>query len=303
MRIVEFPRYESFAQSFLASIPYSESIGFIARVDPTNEEDIDYPFYVTAHEVAHQWWGHQAVGANVQGASMISESLAEYTAMMVMKLEFGPEKMRRFLKYDMDKYLAGRSSEKKKELPLVRVENQQYIHYEKGSVVFYCLQDYIGERNVNRALRDYLKQVAFQEPPYTTALELEASLRQVTPPEYSYLIDDMLDSITLYENRALSATYRELSQGKYEVKLKVAARKLKADELGQEKEVPLADWIDIGVFDEADKPLYMTRHKIVQKETEFTLVVDRVPKKAGIDPWNKLVDRTPDDNVTTVSKL
>jgi len=303
VRIVEFPRYESFAQSFLASIPYSESIGFIARVDPTNEEDIDYPFYVTAHEVAHQWWGHQAVGANVQGASMISESLAEYTAMMVMKLEFGPEKMRRFLKYDMDKYLAGRSSEKKKELPLVRVENQQYIHYEKGSVVFYCLQDYIGERNVNRALRDYLKQVAFQEPPYTTALELEASLRQVTPPEYSYLIDDMLDSITLYENRALSATYRELSQGKYEVKLKVAARKLKADELGQEKEVPLADWIDIGVFDEADKPLYMTRHKIVQKETEFTLVVDRVPKKAGIDPWNKLVDRAPDDNVTTVSKL
>ncbi len=303
VRIAEFPRYEMFAQAFLASIPYSESIGFIARVDPANEEDIDYPFYVTAHEVAHQWWGHQVVGANVQGATMIGESLAEYTAMMVMKHEFGPEKMRRFLKYDMDKYLSGRGAEKKKELPLVRVENQQYIHYQKGSVVFYALQDYVGEDKVNRALRDYLKQVAYQEPPYTTALELEARLRQVTPPEYSYLIDDMFDSITLYENRALSATYRKLSNGKYEVKLKVAARKLKADELGEEREAPLADWIDIGVFDDADKPLYMVRHKIEKNETEFTLVVDRVPKKAGIDPWNKLVDRAPDDNTISVSKL
>ena len=172
VRIVEFPRYATFAQSFPASIPYSEAIGFIARVDPKSEEDINYPYYVTAHEVAHQWWAHQVIGGNVQGATLMSESLAQYTAMMVMKHEVGPEQMRRFLKYEMDRYLIGRSVERKKELPLERVENQGYIHYNKASVVFYALQDYAGEENVNRALHDYVQAVAYQDPPYTNAVEL-----------------------------------------------------------------------------------------------------------------------------------
>jgi ABC-2 type transport system permease protein len=300
VRILEFPRYSAFAQSFLASIPFSEAIGFIARVDPTNEKDIDYPYYVTAHEVAHQWWGHQVVGANVQGAATVSESLAQYTALMVMKKEFGPARMRRFLKYEMDIYLSGRSSETKKEMPLLRSEGQGYVHYNKGSVVFYALQDYIGEDKINQALRSYLEKVAYQEPPYTTTRDLEAELRRVTPPQYQYLIDDMFDSITLYENKAESATYREVAKGKYEVKLKVSARKFKADNLGAEKEVPLADWVDIGILDAKGNPLYLAKHKIERAQTGFTLMVDGLPAKAGIDPWNELVDRNPDDNMIAV---
>ncbi|HML17671.1 MAG TPA: M1 family aminopeptidase [Bryobacteraceae bacterium] len=302
LRIVEFPRYASFAQSFPASIPYSESIGFIARVDPKNDEDVNYPFYVTAHEVAHQWWAHQVIGANVQGSTLMSESLAQYTAMMVMKHEVGADQMRRFLKYEMDRYLIGRAIERKKELPLERVENQGYIHYNKASVVFYALQDYAGEENVNRALHDYVQAVAFQNPPYTISTELIDRLRKIVPPQYAYIIPDMFESITLYENRAIAATYRPISGGKYEVKLKVESRKVKSGELGEEKEVPLADWIDIGVLDSKGKPLYMEKHKIERRETEFTIIVDGVPAKAGIDPWNKLVDRKPDDNVIAVTK-
>ncbi|MEJ7804985.1 MAG: M1 family aminopeptidase, partial [Telluria sp.] len=77
VRILEFPNYQAFAQSFANTIPYSESVGFIA--DLRNKDDIDYVFYVTAHELAHQWWGHQVMGADVQGASMLVESLAEYS--------------------------------------------------------------------------------------------------------------------------------------------------------------------------------------------------------------------------------
>ena len=109
LRIVEFPRYAAFAQSFPNTIPFSESVGFIARVDDKNPKDIDYPFYVTAHEVAHQWWGHQLVGANTRGSTVLSETLAEYSALMVMKKAVGPGKMRRFLRYDLDHYLMGRA--------------------------------------------------------------------------------------------------------------------------------------------------------------------------------------------------
>jgi ABC-2 type transport system permease protein len=302
VRILEFPRYERFAQSFPNTIPFSEAIGFIAKVDPASEKDVDYPYYVTAHEVAHQWWAHQVVGGYVQGATMLSETLAQYSALMVMKQKYGADKMKRFLKYELDNYLLGRALERKKELPLYRVENQGYIHYRKGSVVMYALQDYIGEDKVNQALAAYRAKVAFQNPPYTNTPELIGYLRQVTPPQLQYVIDDMIESITLFENRAVEATYRKLPDGKFEVKLKVAAKKMKADERGAETEVALADWIDIGVLDEAGKPLYLEKKKIDKAEMEFDIVVDRLPAKAGIDPFNKLIDRRPDDNVIDVSR-
>ena len=66
---------------------------------------------------------------------MLVETLAQYSALMVMKQKYGEAKMERFLQYELDRYLLGRSTEQKKELPLSRVENQPYIHYRKGSLV------------------------------------------------------------------------------------------------------------------------------------------------------------------------
>jgi ABC-2 type transport system permease protein len=299
-RIIEFPRYDRFAQSFPNTIPYSESIGFIARVREDNKDDIDYPYYVTAHELAHQWWAYQVVPGNVQGATMLTETLAQYSALMVMKHKYGEEKMQKFLQYEMDRYLIGRSTEQKKELPLARVENQDYIHYRKGSVVMYALQDYIGEDNLNRAIRAFRDEHAFKGPPYANSAQLIAHIRAVTPPQYQYVIDDMFDTITLYDNHATSATAKALPDGRYEVTLKVAAKKFRADELGKEAEIPLADWIDIGVLDADNKPLFLEKKKIERAETEFTVIVDRKPARAGIDPYNKLIDRRPKDNTVAV---
>jgi hypothetical protein len=299
-RIIEFPRYQAFAQSFPNTIPYSEGIGFIARVREDNKDDIDYPYYVTAHELAHQWWGHQVVAADVQGGTMLIETLAQYSALMVMKHKYGEEKMQKFLQYEMDRYLLGRSTEEKKELPLSRVEDQPYIHYRKGSVVMYALQDYIGEENLNRAIRSFLEEHRFMGPPYPNTTQLLKHIREVTPPQYQYVIDDMFDSIVLYDNRAKTATAKALPDGRYEVTLKVIANKRKADELGKETEVPLADWIDIGVLDADNKPLFLEKRKLDREETGFTVIVDRKPVRAGIDPYNKLIDRRPKDNTIAV---
>jgi hypothetical protein len=300
VRILEFPRYQTYAQSFPNTIPYSESIGFIAKVDPTDPKDIDYPYYVTAHEVAHQWWAHQVIGGNVQGATMLSETLAQYSALMVMKKTFGPEKMKRFLAYELDRYLRARGMEKKKEVPLVRVENQPYIHYQKGSLVMYALQDVLGEETVNRALASFLADNKQKEPPYPTALELLAYLKRAAAPHQQSLIEDLFEHITLYDNRALSAHYHEIQQDgkqRYAVQVKVSARKLRADAEGKEREMPLADWIDIGALDDQGDPIFVEKRKITAHETELSLVLDRPPAQVGIDPLNKLIDRKPDDNL------
>ena len=301
-RIIEFPRYQEFAQAFPNTIPYSEALGFIARVDPSDEKDIDYPYYITAHEAAHQWWAYQVIGGNVQGATMLSESLAQYSALMVMKQKFGEAKMQKFLAYELDGYLKGRAFEQKKEVPLGRVENQQYIHYQKGSLVMYALQDYIGEDNLNRAIKAFRDETAYKGPPYPNANMLIQRIREVTPPHLQYVIDDLFESIIVYDNRATKATYKQLPNGKFEVTVAVMAKKRKSDELGKETDVLLNDWIDIGVLDEKGVPLFIEKRKIEEEETVFVLTVDRKPAKAGIDPLNKLIDRRPKDNVIGVEK-
>ena len=299
-RIIEFPRYQSFAQSFPNTIPYSEAIGFIARVRPNDPKDIDYPYYVTAHEAAHQWWGHQVCEADVQGGSMIVETLAQYSALMVMKHKYGEGKMRKFLNYELERYLTGRAFEQKKELPLGRVENQGYIHYSKGSLVMYALQDYIGEDKVNQALRTFRDANAFVGPPYPIATHLIAALRGVTPPEMQYLIDDMFERIILYDNRATSARAKKLPDGRFEVTIKVQAKKLRADELGKEEPVALADLIDVGLVDEKGDAIALERKRLTQELSEFTIVASKKPVNAGIDPLNKLIDRRPRDNLVNV---
>jgi ABC-2 type transport system permease protein len=300
VRVVEFPRYAEFAQSFPNTIPYSEGIGFIARVDDKNPKDIDYPFYVTAHEVAHQWWGHQLVPSNTRGATVLSETLSEYSALMVMKRIVGPDKMRRFLRYDLDRYLLGRAIETKKELPLAQNENQDYIHYRKGSLAMYLLQDIVGEDKVNAALHGLLAQYAFHGAPYPNVTVLTDALRRITPPDQAYLIDDLFEAIVLYDSRALAATAKRRADGKYEVKLSASVSKMRAGELGAEQEVPVRDLVDIGVDDRDGNPLLRQRVLVDRKNMDFTVVVRGKPAKAGIDPDNKLIDRKPSDNMVVV---
>jgi ABC-type transport system involved in multi-copper enzyme maturation permease subunit len=302
-RILEFPRYAVFAQAFPNTIPYSEAIGFIARVREDDKDDVDYPYYVTAHEAAHQWWAHQVIGGDVQGATLLSETLAQYSALMVMKRKYGEAKMQKFLAYELDRYLVGRAGEQKRELPLGRVENQSYVHYRKGSLVMYALADYIGEDAVNRALHAFRDRWAFKGPPYPNAVALIDDLRAVTPPKYRYVIDDWFESITLYDNRATRARAKALPDGRYEVTVDVVARKRKSDDLGKETDAPLDDWIDIGVLDASGTPHYLEKQHVTTENATFTAVVTGKPARAGIDPLNLLIDRRPKDNTVAVEEV
>jgi ABC-2 type transport system permease protein len=302
LRIIEFPGYGTFAESFANTIPYSESIGFITKVSDKSGE-VNIPFYVTAHETGHQWWGHQVMSAYVQGATSIDETMAQYTALMVMKHRFGADAMKKFLRLELDQYLAGRGQEHNEENPLYTVDpNQGYIHYRKGSLVMYRLQDDIGENNVNAGIREFLKTFAFKDAPYPVSLQLEGDFQQFTPPQSQYLFEDLFRTITLYDIRALSADYIPQPDGKYQVHLTVEAKKIRADGRGQEHSIPINDSIDIGVLDANGKFLYLQKQKIDQEKSEYTISVDKLPAKAGIDPLGKLITRDPDDSMMAVKK-
>ncbi|MTI89557.1 MAG: peptidase M1 [Balneolaceae bacterium] len=311
LRIMEFPRYRTFAQSFASTIPFSEAIGFMMDID--DEKDVDMAFAITAHEVAHQWWGHQVNPANVQGRSMISESLAQYSALMVLKKEFSDEKAHQFVQREMRRYLRGRSDEEQQEMPLALVESgQDYIHYGKGAVNMYALQDYISEDSVNLALKRFLRDwnnidglIKLRTDRYATTNDLIGYFREVTPDSLQYVLEDLFETITLHDIQAVSGSYESTASQQFEVNLEVDVTKLRLNKSGIEDTVEVHDWIDIGVYAEdkngSQELIYLKKHKITEPLTNIEITVDRRPTKAGIDPLHKLIDREPDDNVIGLS--
>lgn len=308
-RILEFPRYRSFAQSFPNTVPYAE-FGFIEKLkDP--KKDIDFTYFVTAHELAHQWWAHQLIGGHVAGSNMMSEALAEYSALRVMGHKYGDDNMRKFLSHELDGYLRGRSGETRKEPPLGQVQRESYVWYQKGSLVMYALSDYIGEDKVNLALHNFLMAKRYanandsQSEPYPDTLGLEAALREQTPADLQYFIDDSFEKITLYDNKAIEAKTEKMPDGKYKTTLTVQGGKKYADGNGVETNAPINDLIDVGVYNggkDQEHFLSVRKERITGGRQTFTFITTELPTRAGIDPYAKLIDRQLDDNVVDVVK-
>ncbi|CAM1343355.1 ABC transporter permease/M1 family aminopeptidase [Tenacibaculum amylolyticum] len=200
LRIMEFPRYAKFAQSFPGTIPFSESIGFVLDVD--DKKDVDMAFYVTAHEIAHQWFGMQVEAANVKGRHFILETLSQYAAMMVLKQEYSEDKLLQFIEIQKEDYKEGKDREAANEPSLALVENQDYVYYAKGSINMYQFQKKIGEENVNKALKSFLEdwntingKLKMTTNRYATSQDLLGYFRQVTPDSLQYIISDLFEKV------------------------------------------------------------------------------------------------------------
>lgn len=203
-------------------------------------------------------------------------------------------------------------------------DGQGYIRYQKGSLVFYALSDYIGESALNGALKTYVEKVKFQEPPYTTSEDLVNHIKAVTPDSLRYIIKDMFETITLYKNSVSNVTSTELANGKYQVDIEFIVSKYRNNDQGKRYygdkvgdtltytsknliqpilSVPLADYIDIGIFTEEEVDgkkkevvLYLQKHKITSIHNTISIVVDKKPTEVGVDPYNKLIDTSSEDN-------
>jgi hypothetical protein len=308
-RIVEFPGYAAFAQAFAGTMPYSENIGFLG--DFRNSANIDYATYVAAHELGHQYWAHQLIPADRQGGTLMSETLAQYSALMVMKHRYGEDKIRRFLQYELDSYLRARGSERLEEQPLMRVENQGYIHYRKGAVALYLLQDRLGEDRVNAMLRSILARYRFKGAPFASSTDLVTGFHALARnPEERQLVSDTLERITIYDFKAQHAVVRHLPNGQWQTTLTVRADKAYADGQGRETPASLHQSVDIGLFTArpgkaefgARNVLLRQRYAVTGGVQTFTLVTAAKPAFAGIDPYNMFIDRNSDDNIAAVTQ-
>lgn len=309
-RMIEFPAIATFAQSFANTIAYSENIGFLqdTKAILADPSKIDMVTYVTAHEIAHQWWAHQVLGADVQGSTMLSESFASYSSLLVMEEIYGAEQVRRFLNQERDTYLQGRLQENVEELPLYRVENQPYIHYRKGAMVLYRLKTEVGAAVVNGAMKTMIERYKYAATPYPRSTDFMKILREAAGPQHDALITDLFEKITLYELKAATPKATKRADGKFDVTFDVEAKKLYADGQGKETEAPLAENVAVGVFTTDPTEPDFKREAVIAYELRalktgkqtVTFTVDKEPKFVAVDPYSIWVDRDDKDNVVAV---
>jgi ABC-type transport system involved in multi-copper enzyme maturation permease subunit len=298
LRIVEVP-YVGFAQSFPALIPFSENVGFIAKVNPKDETAVDYPYQITSHEIGHQWWAHTVIGANVQGATLFSECFTEYSSMMVLKEKYGAERLRRYLQYVHDNYLSGRSGETKEEQALYLNENQPYLNYSKGTLVMYALQDYIGEKAVNAAIGAFCRDFAYKSNPFPLSTNTLPYLRNAAPDSLNYLITDLFETITLYDNKIISTKQSYDKQAKvYRTEITFSTDKARYDGRGNKSPIPVADYLDIAIYDAKEaKRLAGSTLRVTGGEQSISIASKEKPGKVILDPFFKLIDTNRNDNM------
>jgi ABC-2 type transport system permease protein len=272
-----------------------ENRGFL--IDARAPNRLDLVYRRVAHEVAHQWWGYTLVPADAPGAALLTESLTKYSELLALEKAYGREPVRQSLTYELDLYLSGRTSEPGTEPPLLRVDDQSYLYYRKGALVLYALKDLIGENAVNGALRNLLHEKGGPHGRPTSA-DLLRHLHAVARPAQHALIDEWLNDVVFYDFSVDSARARPLANGKYEVTMRVTAAKHRANE----QALPLRESIDIGLFSADDKTLYLKKHELHDGAQDITVVVDKEPLFATVDPYVCRIDRNRFDNSRRVER-
>lgn len=288
LRIVEVPsvftRFAGFAEPGLIFL--GETRGFLT--DARNAEHLDLVYRRVAHEVAHQWWGHNLIAKPGPGATVIVETLTKYVETMALEKAYGREQVRRLLTYELDLYLSGRTGQFGAEPPLAKSDRQSYLYYRKGALVMYALKDLLSEANVNLALRNLLRERGGANGDATT-VDLLRHLNAVATPEQRVAIHRWMNEVVLYDFRMASAQSRKLPDGRYEVQLVIDA------------DMPAPEEIEIGVFDADSAPLHLAKNRLHKGTQNLTFIVDREPESAAVDPYILRIDSNRFDNLTEIS--
>jgi hypothetical protein len=291
MRLTAYPGTIMYTEAFALASPRQD------------QRQLDLPFAVVAHEVAHQWWGHQLVPADVEGAPVLTESLAWYSAMMVVEETQGREQLSRLLHMMRREYLTPRESAG---VPLLRATDHFGV-YRKGPFAMYALREYLGKDSVNSALRKLFRQYGSGKPPLPVSLDLYRELQAVAPDSLRNLLHDLFAANTFWELKASTARAVPAGAGAWQVTLTIKAQKVTVDSLGTETPVPMHDLVEVGLYaagpeGELGKPLYLRWHQIHAGTQTLTVRVPARPASAGIDPRRLLIDRNVDDNLVEVSQ-
>jgi ABC-2 type transport system permease protein len=298
LTVVERPGNGTGMHADASMITHAE--GFTQWKPVTDSTSHDHPFAIVTHETAHQWTIPYAF---VEGAPVMSESLAWYYGMKAVENARGTEALYGLFKFmwQLHPYSPIHRGE-----PLLRGLDP-YMSYRKGPFALYALSEYVGDQQVNMALRRLLDNHRRPNAPLATTVDLYRELKKAAPDSLHYLLHDLFEVNTYWKFEIDKALTTRNSDGSWLVSLEVQAEKFVVDSAGVKHEAPLNEWIDVGVFaklDGKESPIYLKKHKIVSGAQSVQFVVPREPSRAGVDPFHVLDwEQRTDRNLRSVTRI
>jgi len=316
LRLLEAPRVLGLTGYALPQVMLiSEHGGF--RDDLTNNSNphlntnsnqrssFDQVYRRTAHEVAHQWWGHGLNGADQEGGSILVETLAKYTELVLLEQKYGREYVRKLLKHEHQRYFFGRARSSENELPLYRAAANHLI-YSKGAIAMYALKEALGEESINKALRLLINKHSYPKPPATT-LDLIAALKMFSPHAQETLVDLWFKNIEIDDLSIASASYQKLGDASYQVDVCLKIEQINESKLDVPKPTANKTPVWLGVLtshpdelvtkDSDNEVIKLEQVNITNQEECLSWTVEEQPSHVAIDPFYNRLDQNRDNNV------
>jgi hypothetical protein len=194
LRIVQTPSYGAVdiaAQAYAGTVPFYEDGGWLQIIDPSNKSD--ELSQITAHEVAHMWWGHQIVPSMHPGALVLTEGLAEMTSWIALAKLFPQEAVRAHLVPAKSTYEFYRGKETTGEPTLSNMETQRYLAYGKAPIALFTMREAMGPTSFDAALGSFFMRYTSADRPYPTIEDLLDTLKSAAGPELHLLIEQLFD--------------------------------------------------------------------------------------------------------------
>jgi ABC-2 type transport system permease protein len=165
LRVTQFPALAGYAQGFPGNISFSEGIGFMSLPvqsgdddDDSDEGELDVAFYIVAHESGHQWWGNIVTPGKGPGGNIISEGLAEFSALMLLHHERGEKQAATLRRRWEAQYVQGRSADN--ERAINRIDGSrpgdQVVTYQRAGWAFWMLRSVMGEAAMLAGMQDFV---------------------------------------------------------------------------------------------------------------------------------------------------
>jgi ABC-2 type transport system permease protein len=313
LRLVEVPRILRMTGYALPQVLLiGEHGGFRDDLSeqPNEHANFDQVYRRTAHEVAHQWWGHGLNGADQEGGSVLVETLAKYTELMLLEHKYGKEYVRRLLKHEHQRYFTSRARSTENEVPLYRAD-ANYLIYSKGAIAMYALKEAMGEQVINSALRQLIDKYSYPKPPATT-LDLIAALQAFAQPEQLQLIEQWFKEIVIDDLSITSASYQQLSDTLYQVDVCLKGQQQSLGGLAKSSLITDKKSVWLGILtahpDElitrgSDVSVLKLEQVDIDSQNQcLSWTVIEKPSYVAIDPFYQLLDPERDNNVVVPIK-
>jgi len=156
LRLIEVPKYHPFGGRASAGVVAMNESLFLQ--DYQDGAAVNNVARNTIHEIVHQWFGELLVPKITLGEKVLNESITKAIEATILGEIYGQTMLDSLMAYNKRRYQSGRSFAQRPEVPLMQADQQAYLSYGKGPLVFHAVKAHLGKEKYHHVLRLFIEK-------------------------------------------------------------------------------------------------------------------------------------------------